>query len=102
MGTGRPTLLVRLRQALFSPRPGVMRERIDATVPTHRADDVKTSLEKLLAAKGIDAPVTTENLGDGKTRLHVKISAADAKKLDLRTDGGPDELQRAMTGMGSG
>lgn len=98
MGTQTPGLLARLRRALSSSRTTrVSFERIDFLVPTEHAEARRASLESFLVGKGIGTEVTSEELGNGKTRLRAKLEAADAQKLDLRSQAAQDELERFLT-----
>ena len=73
------------------------RESLNLTVPTTNADAVKTALEQWLAGYGISTPLTTEDLGNGKTRIRTQLREEDAAKLDLADDAVQSQLQDVLS-----
>ena len=73
------------------------RESLNLTVPTTNADAVKTAIEHWLAGYGISTPLTTEDLGNGKTRIKTQLREEDAAKLDLADDAVQSQLQDVLT-----
>jgi hypothetical protein len=73
------------------------RESLNLTVPTTNADAVRTAVEQWLAGYGISTPLTTEDEGNGKTRIKTQLSEQDAAKLDLSDDAVQSQLQDVLT-----
>ena len=73
------------------------RESLNLTVPTTNADAVRTALEQWLAGYGITTPLTTEDAGNGKTRIKTQLREEDAAKLDLADDAVQSQLQDVLT-----
>lgn len=73
------------------------RESLNLTVPTTNADAVKTAIEQWLAGYGISTPLTTEDAGNGKTRIKTQLREEDAAKLDLADDAVQSQLQDVLS-----
>ena len=73
------------------------RESLSLTVPTKNAEAVRAAVERWLAEHGITTPLTTEDEGNGKTRIKAALGDDDATKLDLSDDGVQSELQDVLT-----
>ena len=73
------------------------RESLNLTVPTTNADAVKTAIEHWLAGYGISTPLTTEDAGNGKTRIKTQLREEDAAKLDLADDAVQSQLRDVLT-----
>jgi hypothetical protein len=58
---------------------------------------VRHAVEHWLAGYGVTAPVTTEDAGNGKTRLHADLGEADAGKLNLGSQAVQKELEELLT-----
>ena len=69
------------------------RESLSLTVPTAHADAVLTAVERWFAAQAITAPVTTEDEGNGKTRIKAALGEDDANKIDLSEERVQSQLQ---------
>jgi hypothetical protein len=97
-GEEKPGLLTRLFKRAGTTKHVVRRgERLDMTVPAARADGVRLAVERWLAGYGVTAPVTTQDAGNGKTRLHADLEDADAAKLNLGSQAVQKELEDLLT-----
>jgi hypothetical protein len=73
------------------------RESLSLTVPTEKADAVRAAVERFLAEHGISTPLTTEDAGNGKTRIKAALGEHDASKLDLSDNAVQSQLQDLLT-----
>lgn len=99
-GDKKEGLLQRLfgRAARVDSKSVVRRsEVLDLVVPAERADAVRTALESWLAGHGITAAITSEDAGEGKTRLRTSLGNEDSGKLDLSSEAIQKELERILS-----
>ena len=89
-GETKPTFWARLmrlvsgRGSLTSTTRSVRRkEQLDVLVPDAKADTVRAGLERWLADHGVTSAVTTEDAGNGRTRIRAQLSEAESAQLDL-------------------
>jgi hypothetical protein len=91
-------LLNRTTQAQTRTKRVVRRtELLNMTVPAGHADAVRVAVERWLAGHGIAATVTSEDAGDGKTRLRTSLDRDDAPKLDLSSEAVQSELEKILS-----
>jgi hypothetical protein len=88
-GETKPTLWERLARLIArSGRPANSRsvrrkEQLDVLVPDARADAVRAGLERWLGDHGVTSAVTTEDAGNGRTRIRAQLNEAESAQLDL-------------------
>ena len=97
LGTERQGWLTRLlgrSRKLTSLNMNVRRrESLSLTVPTAHADAVLAAVERWFADQGVTAPLTTEDEGNGKTRIKAALGEDDTNKLDLSDEQVQSKLQ---------
>jgi hypothetical protein len=88
-GDAKPTLWARLAR-LVSPngsrtatRTVRRKEQLDVLVPNAKADAVRAGLERWLGEHGVASPVTSEDAGNGRTRIRARLDEAESAQLDL-------------------
>src|SRR3954468_9582774 len=88
-GEAKPTLLARLarvlsrRGSITTTRSVRRKEQLDVLVPEAKADAVRARLEGWLGEHGITSAVTTEDAGNGRTRIRARLNEAESAQLDL-------------------
>jgi len=100
--TSRTTLLRRLLSRRgWSGRPSLRvtkttrTDRLNLTVASAHADDVRVAVERWLLSRGIRTVVAVEDAGNGKSRLSAKFSDDDLR-LDLTDDAVQADLQAVL------
>jgi hypothetical protein len=73
------------------------KEQLNLTVPAGHADAVRAAVERWLEGHGVGATVTTEDAGEGKTRLRASLGEDDAAKIDFTDDRVQSELQDLLS-----
>jgi hypothetical protein len=88
-GEVKPTLWTRLarlvsRSGSFTNTRTVRRkEQLDVLVPDAKADAVRAGLERWLGEHGVTSAVTTEEAGNGRTRIRARLTESESAQLDL-------------------
>jgi hypothetical protein len=88
-GDAKPTLWARLARlisrsgSLANTRSVRRKEQLDVLVPDAKADAVRVGLERWLGEHGVTSAVTTEDAGNGRTRIRARLNDAESAKLDL-------------------
>jgi hypothetical protein len=88
-GETKPTLWARLARllsrgsALTNTRSVRRKEQLDVLVPDAKADAVRAGLERWLGEHGVTSAVTTEDAGNGRTRIRARLSDSESAQLDL-------------------
>jgi siderophore synthetase component len=72
------------------------RESLSLTVPAEKAEAVRAAVERFLAQHGVSTPLTTEDAGNGKTRVKAQLGGEEARKLDLSDDAVQSQLQDVL------
>jgi hypothetical protein len=73
------------------------REELSLVVPAKDADAVRQALDRFLAGYGVNAAVTSEDAGEGRTRLHASLGTEESAKLDLASESVRAEMERILT-----
>jgi hypothetical protein len=73
------------------------KEQLNLTVPAEHADAVQAAVERWLEGHGVGAMVTTEDAGEGKTRLRASLGEDDAARIDFTDDHVQSELQDLLS-----
>ena len=68
-------------------------ERLDLKVPSEKAAAVQAAVERWLREYGVGAEVTTEDAGDGKSRIRAKLDGSDAQKINFAAEDTQSTLQ---------
>jgi len=71
-------------------------EHLNLTVPADKADAVRVAVEGWLRARDVGAAVTSEDAGNGKSRISAKLDDADAAKVDFTDEQVQSDLQKAI------
>jgi len=98
MGTQRKSWLSRLLGRKIALNVNVRRsESLNLTIPSAQAEPVHAAVQRWLTGHGITTPITTEDAGEGKTRIKASLSDADASKLDFSDASVQSELQDVIS-----
>jgi hypothetical protein len=84
-GDPKPTLWARLARLVSSSGTRTVRrkEQLDVVVPDAKAEAVRARLEGWLGEQGVTQTVTTEDAGNGRTRIRARLSEEDSARIDL-------------------
>jgi hypothetical protein len=88
-GDAKPSLWARLAQLVSrggshtTARSVHRKEQLDVLVPDAKADGVQAAFERWLGEHGVTSHVTTEDAGNGRTRIRARLNESESAQLDL-------------------
>ena len=70
-------------------------DRLNLTVPSAKAEAVRTAVDGWLVGRGVSAKLIVEETSDGKARLSAQFEDND-RRIDLSEDAVQSELQSVL------